>query len=147
MKTSIITEKIEKPLLNQEQTALFVRALDLACLSLNPYAFVLLFKQFPLDGFDNTESFISQAFDILSFGTSHPLGVKVRNITPFETRCVACIFGKKVFAYKVSYLRHDDSETQVKIIYERSFAMSVVIEQGKLMDFGWCNFFLNEKEL
>lgn len=147
METTNTEDKIKLPLLSEKQTALFVESFKSACRSLNAKAVAALFEQFPIHNFEEKDTFIEEAYNILSFGPDHPAGIEVRSVHPFESRCSACTLGKIVSAYRVVYVQHNDTTLPGRIIYERSFALNVTLKDNRLMDFGWCNFFLNQKEI
>ncbi len=149
MKSVNVTNKTNTPLLSEKQTALFLESLTKACVDLNPNALETLFELFPIQGFEDKDSFLEEAYNILSFGPDHPAGIEVRSVTPFQSRCSACILGKIVSAYRVNYIQHNDDPLPggMHIIYQRSFALYVNLYDNRLIDFGWCNFFLNEKEI
>jgi hypothetical protein len=147
MNATSIANKTNTPLLSQEQTALFIAALKNACQSLNANAVADLFEQFSIQGFKDKDSFIEDAFEMLAFDAKHPEGIEVKSVTPFTSRCSACSLGKSVSAYRVIYLKHNDTILPGQFLYERTFAISVTLEDKQLMDVGWCNFFLNQKEI
>jgi hypothetical protein len=147
MKTTSIANKTNTPLLSEEQTTLFIEAMKNACKSLNAKAVAEVVEEFSIENFDDKDEFINNAIEILVFNINHPDGIEVKSITPFESRCSACQLGKSVSAYKVNYLKHNDKILPGKFIYERTFALNFTLKNGELMDFGWCNFFLNEKEI
>lgn len=147
MKTSSIDNKTNTPLLPQEQTTLFIEAMNNACQSLNAKSVAEVFEEFSIDNFDDKDEFINNTFEMLAFDINHSDGIEVKSITPFESRCSACQLGKSVSAYRVIYLKHNDTILPGQFLYERTFALNFTLKNGELMDFGWCNFFLNEKEI
>ena len=147
MNATSVNNKTQTPLLSQIQTTLFIEAMKNACQSLNAKAVAEVVEEFSIDNFDDKDEFINNAIEILAFDMNHPDGIEVKSITPFESRCSACQLGKSVSAYKVNYLKHNDKILPGKFIYERTFALNFTLKNGELMDFGWCNFFLNEKEI
>lgn len=147
MKITNIDNKIKLPLLSEEQTVLFIEAMKNACQSLNAKAVAEVFEEFSIHNFDDKDEFINDAFEILAFDMNHPDGIEVKSITPFESRCSACTLGKSVSAYRVIYLKHNDTVLPGQFLYELTFAINFTLKHNELMDVSWCNFFLNEKEI
>jgi hypothetical protein len=147
MKTTSIANKTNTPLLSEEQTTLFIEAMKNACQSLNAKAVAELFEEFSIHNFDDKDEFINDAFERLAFDIKHPKGIEVKSVTPFTSRCSACTLGKSVSAYRVIYLKHNDTVLPGQFLYELTFAINFTLKHNELMDVSWCNFFLNQKEI
>lgn len=66
----------------------------------------------------------------------------VKNVTTFQTKCIACSFGKKVNGYEIQSVVKDCEN----IRFTTKTALYFDITGGELLDFGWCNAFLSRQE-
>lgn len=144
------TQTIQKAaMLNAEDTLLFLSEIDKFCKNLDFNNSIQLIKQTNFITFDQEDinDFLERAKEEHKLWYENPLEVKVNSIEPFNSKCIACSFGKTVKAYKVTYNQMKDIELPGRIIYERSFAINFEIINQELHDFSWCNVFLNKKEM
>jgi hypothetical protein len=69
----------------------------------------------------------------------------VSHVEEFQTKCIVCVFGKKVNGYRIFYSVPGSGGSRT--YYKREFAVNFQLKDEKLTDFGWCNAFLNQQDL
>lgn len=137
--------KTSVPLLSKEETVKFINQVDLACRLLDAQFLKGVVQKFSLNELEDSVDFLSDAIDNLEFWKRKKSVVRVKEVKKFDTNCIACVFGKKVNGYLVSY--SEERQEGFKINFEKQFAVNYQLEDGQLTDFGWCHAFLNKKEI
>ena len=140
---TIIEKKIETKsiLLNKLQTEAFLQSIDKA---MHLFDFIEIYKvilDFNLTNAPDIDDFLSQARVVLKVSEKYETIVK--SVTPFQTKCIACNYGKTVNGYEI--------QSAVKGLENLRFinkpALYFDISGGELHDFGWCNAFLSREEV
>lgn len=140
---TIITKKIETKsiLLNSEQTEKFLQSIDSAMHSFDLVEIIKVIFDFKLTNAPDIDDFLNQAKGMTKVSDKYETIVK--NVTTFQTKCIACSFGKTVNGYEI--------QSAVKgcenIRYTTKTALYFDIVDGELYDFGWCNGFLSKEEV
>ena len=128
-------------LLNSEQTEKFLQRIDL---TIQSFDFIEIFKvvldfKFPIT--QDIRDFLDQAKIVTQVSDKYETIIK--SVTPFETKCIACSYGKTVNGYEI--------QSVVKGLENLRFinktALYFDISGGELSDFGWCNGFLSREEV
>lgn len=140
---TIITKKIETKaiLLNKLQTEEFLQRIDNAIQS---FTFTEIFKvilDFNLTNAPEIDDFLNQAKFVTTVSDKYETIVK--NVTPFQTKCIACSFGKTVNGYEIQSAVKDCEN----IRFINKTALYFNITGGELYEFGWCNGFLSKEEV
>ena len=86
-----------------------------------------------------TKDFLNQGKEI--FTKYNNPNIKVITITSHQTKCVACTFGRTVKGYQIQY---EKLENGLTLIMSFTFAINLDIKENRLIDFGFCNAFLNQ---
>jgi len=149
MKTKIISEVAPSFLLDEANTQLFINEMDILCKNLDFKGIRNIFKRYPLESFNSTEALKFQlfTFDIYRSMNEDSKGFVVRKVEAFDSKCIACSFGKTVKAYRVEYTKNSENTLPYHYIYEQYFAVNFEIKENKLVDFMWCNLFLKQSEM
>jgi hypothetical protein len=74
-------------------------------------------------------------------------GFIVRKVGSFDSKYIACSFGKKISAYSVEYTKNSENTLPYHYIYEQCFAVNFESKDSKLVDFMWCNLYLKQSEM
>lgn len=136
---------VTTPILSKEETKKFINQIDLACRLLDAEVLRWVVEKFNLAGLEDSPEFLADAIEKLEFWKHQKRPVKIKQVGSFETKCIACVFGKSVKGYLVSY--SEEMEEGFKVHYERQFAINFQLVEGRLTDFGWCNAFLEVEEI
>ncbi len=140
---TIIEKEIETKsiLLNSELTEKFLQRIDLAIQS---FDFIEIYKvvlDFKLTNAPDIRDFLYQAKTMTKVSDKYETIVK--SVIPFQTKCVACSFGKIVNGYEIVSTVKDYENVR----YTTKTALYFDITGGELYDFGWCNAFLSREEV
>ncbi len=148
MMLNIQTEQ-KTPLLDQRNTQLFLRDMEAICKKVDFISFVEIVQKYPFYNLDKEEYnlFIEQAIEEHDYWHNNFLDVKIKSVTKFDSKCIACSFGKTVKGYRVEYVKLNDLRLPGRIVYEKNFALNFELKDNELMDFGWCNKFLDREEM
>lgn len=142
MNTLLLNKTDKKTvLLNSEQTEKFLLRIDLAIQS---FDFIEIFKvvlDFKLTNAPDIREFLDQAKIITKVSDKYETIVK--NVTPFQTKCIACKYGKTVNGYEIQSAVKDCENLR----FINKIALYFDITGGKLFEFGWCNAFLSREDV
>lgn len=136
-------------MLNANDTLLFINEIDQLLKIFDFKGIIELTKNYQFDFIDSQELeiFIDRALEENKKWYENPLEIKINTIEAFETKCIACFFGKSIKAYQAAYLQMKDDKLPGRIMYSRSLAIYFEIKNNELFDFGWCNAFLEKTEM
>ena len=137
--------KTISPILSKEETRKFINQIDLACRLLDAQVLALVVEKFNLHELEDSAEFLQDAIEKLEFWKNQERPVQIKDVSAFKSKCIACVFGKKVKGYSVNYF--EEMGDGYKINYERQFAINFQLTDGQLTDFGWCNAFLDPIEI
>ncbi len=149
IQSQIQTEQ-KAPLLNESDTQLFISDMEEICETLDFINCEETIQKYPFQNFDNTEyeAFLERAKDEYNYWNNNIFfEIKIKTVNKFDSKCIACYFGKTVKGYRVVYLKMNDHKLPGRIIYEKHFALYFEVKDKELIDFGWCNKFLNTEEM
>ena len=140
---TIIEKKIETKsiLLKKLQTEAFLQSIDKAMQS---FTFAEIFKvilDFHLTDAPDIDDFLNQAKILTKVSDKYETIVK--SVTTFQTRCIACSFGKAVNGYEIQSAVKDCENLR----FIDKTALYFDITGGELLDFGWCNAFLLREDI
>jgi hypothetical protein len=140
---TLLLNKTDKKivLLNSEQTEKFLQRIDLA---IHSFDFIEIYKvvldfNFPIT--QDIRDFLDQAKIVTKVSDKYDTIVK--SVTPFQTKCIACSFGKTVNGYEVVSVVKDLENLR----FINKTALYFDIAGGELLDFGFCNGFLSREEV
>ena len=136
--------KTTTPILSEADTLKFIKQIDLACKLLDPEFLTEVVQRFQLEKLEDTPEFLEDAREKL-FSWREKKGLLVEEVEEFTTRCIVCVYGKKVKGYRIHYSIPGPEGSRIH--YVREIAINYEIHKGHLTDFGWCNAFLNKQEL
>lgn len=139
---TIIAKKIETKsiLLNKLQTEAFLQSIDKA---MHLFDFIEIYKvilDFNLTNAPDIDDFLSQARVVTKVSEKYETIVK--SVTPFQTKCIACNYGKTVNGYEIQSAVKDSENLR----FINKTALYFDITCGELYEFGWCNAFLSKEE-
>lgn len=140
---------IKKGMLTAKETQLFTREMVVKCMKVDFIGLIETLNKYPLKNVNHEDykDFISQAKIEHHFWHKNPLELKINAVQPFESRCIACSYGKVVKAFSVVFRKMKDNTLPGRIVYQKSFALNFEIKNNELIDFGWCNVFLEHEEM
>jgi hypothetical protein len=140
---------IKEGMLTAQETRLFIREVEEKCMKVDFIGLIEILNKYPLKNVNQEDykDFIAQAKVEHHFWHKNPLEVKINAVQPFESRCIACSFGKTVKAFSVNFLKMKDNKLPGRLVYVKSFALNFEIINNALIDFGWCNAFLENEEM
>jgi hypothetical protein len=140
---SLEKSSTKKPLLNQNQTKYFVDQIDKACLEIDFIQLIEVVNRFNLENHTEYLEFCKQGKIIFDSLNCLENDIRPISISPFSGRCIFCNLGKTVKGYKVEFSKKQDN---INIIFTNTFAINLEIENELLVDFSWCNAFVNREE-
>jgi hypothetical protein len=135
-------------MLNAENTKLFLKDIDEVCKNLDFLSLLKTFEKYPFKNInlDEYSVFIEQAKYEINFWYDDPLDIKIKSVEEYDSKCIFCSIGKTVKAYNIKYLKMKDESLPGRIVYKKSFAINFEIIDNELIDFSWCNKFLDINE-
>jgi hypothetical protein len=136
--------KTSIPILSILDTFEFIRDLDFALVNCDTKKLYETFKKANLLNHYETKDFLAMGNYIFNKYNNSVENIELINVQDRISKCIACSFGKTVKAYDARYKK---KESSISVIYTSSFAINLEINNGELVDFGWCNAFLNKKEI
>lgn len=137
---------VTKALLSVHQTKRFLHELDLACRILDSDFLENTMKRLNLLDRKDAIDFLEESKERLDFWKDELPAIKIKNVTSFNSRCIACSFGKNVKVYQVEYEKNL-SGIPSKVNYTNNFGINLQLKKGELIDFAWCNAYLKEEEM
>jgi hypothetical protein len=140
MKIASSISKSKTPLLDKDQTIAFTNDLIAACQKVDTIPVMEVVHKYNLQYHHEIEEFITGAQTIMDFWKEADPKIEIREVTMHESRCIGCVFGKTVKVFHIVYVIS-------RIIYYKEFAINLDIQEGLLMDFEWCNGFLDKQDL
>ena len=140
---------IKEGLLTAQETQLFIKEIEEKCMKVDFIGLIEILNKYPLKNFNQEDykDFVTQAKIEHHFWHKNHLEVKINTVQPFESKCIACSFGKTVKAFSVQFLKLKDDRLSGRIVYKKSFAINFEIKDNEIIDFGWCNAFLEHDEM
>ena len=144
-----VQSAIKEGMLTAEETRFFIREVEEKCMKVDFIGLIEILNKYPLKNvnLEDYKDFITQAKMEHHFWHKNRLEVKINAVHPFESRCIACSFGKTVKAFSVQFLKLKDDRLSGRIVYKKSFAINFEIKDNEIIDFGWCNAFLEHDEM
>ena len=135
------------PLLDEDQTKAFMNDIIVACQTVDMIPVMEVIHKYNLQHKKEIDEFIDGAHRILDYWKQDNDQIHITEVTLHESKCIACSFGKTVKVFHVLFNQLIKGTAGPRIIYSKEFAINLDIQEGLLIDFGWCNAFLNKKEL
>lgn len=141
--------EIKEGMLTAQETQLFIKEIEEKCLKVDFIGLIETLNKYPLKNVNQEDykDFITQAKIEHIFWYKNSLGITINSVQSFESKCIACSFGKTVKAFNVEYRKMNDTKLPGRIVYQKSFALNFEIKNNVLIDFGWCNAFLEQEEM
>ena len=137
--------KTTTPILSEADTLKFIKQIDLACKLLDPEFLTEVVQKFQLENLEDSPEFLENAREKFLLWRKNEKVLQVNKVEEFHTRCIVCVYGKKVNGYRIHY--SIPGPEGGRIHYVREIAVNFEIHNEQLTDFGWCNAFLNQQEL
>lgn len=136
-------------LLTAQDTKWIINEIASCCIKLDFMGLIEIITKYPLKNLtpDDYNEFIGQAKEEHFFWHENSFELEIKSVKAFESKCIACSFGKTINAFNVQFLKLKDDRLPRRIVYKKSFALNFEIEGNELVDIGWCNAFLEEKEV
>lgn len=142
MNTSLLKKTDKKTvLLNSEQTEKFFQRIDLAIHSFDLVEIIKVIFDFGLTNAPEIRDFLDQAKIVTQVSDKYETIVK--SVTPFQTKCIACKYGKTVNGYEIQ----SAAKGFENLRFTTRTAFYFDITGGELLDFGFCNGFLSRAEV
>jgi len=140
---------IKEGMLTAQETLLFIREVEEKCMKVDFIGLIEILNKYPLKNINQEDynDFISQASKEHQFWHENAMEIKIYSVQSFESKCIACSFGKTVKAFSVEFRKMNDIKLPGRIVYQKSFALNFEINNNELIDFGWCNAFLEQEEM
>jgi hypothetical protein len=130
-------------ILSLNETNQFVKEIDLACIEVDFKKLKDTFIKAKLLNHLETNDFLMQGERSFKRFNNPAEGIELLEAKDRATKCSGCTLGKTVRAYDIRYRKQ---ESIISVEYNSSFAVNLEIIDGELVEFGWCNFFLNKEE-
>ena len=140
-----MSNKTASPILSRENTRKFINQVDLACRLMDVEVLRSVVEKFNLLEWEDSLEFLEDAKDKLEFWKKPEQLIQLKQVENFDTRCMACVFGKTVKGYEVTY--YEELKSGSVIHYARYFAVNFEKCEEQLTDFAWCNAFLKGDEM
>jgi hypothetical protein len=147
MKIASTISKSKTPLLNAEQTKTFVSEITDACHKLDSVLLMKVIHKYKLQYHEDIERFVKDTHKILDFWKINTNKVEIKEVTTYGSKCIACSFGKNVKVFGIVYIQYLNGSSGPRLVYNKEFAINLDIQQDLLMDYGWCNAFLDKEDL
>lgn len=144
---SSTTFKVNPEYFTVAMTNAFLKDLEAACQTMDIKVFTHLFVKYDLtfmDDYQNTYDLIKL---IMTSWINPGQGSVLLDVTSFDSKCIYCVMGKSVKAYKWTYQHKMAAPPMNRMLYESKMALYVDIQNNRLTEFGVCNSFLSEKEM
>lgn len=140
---------IKEGMLTAQETQLFISEMEEMCRKADFIGLIEILHKYPLKKVNQEEykDFITQAKREHQFWHENPMEIKIISVESFESKCIACSFGKTVKAFSVEFRKMNDTKLPGRIVYQKSFALNFEIKDNELIDLGWCNAFLEKEEM
>lgn len=140
---------IKEGLLTAQETQLFIKEIEEKCMKVDFIGLIEILNKYPLKNVNQEDykDFVTQAKMEHHFWHENAVEIKIYSVQSFESKCIACSFGKTVKAFSVEFRKMNDTKLPGRIVYQKSFALNFEIKNNELIDFGWCNAFLEKKEM
>lgn len=135
-----------QPVLSKVQTGEFIKAIHQALMKVDFKKFIDICKAFDLydtKGFQINLETIKAIKNGMELEENHG---KIRSVETRKSRCAACYLGKVINVYRVKYDRKINGPNSGAVIYRTEFGFMLEIRDEQLIDFGFCNSFLNAEE-
>lgn len=142
-----VIAKPNTPLLNVELTKAFVNEILYACRKVDSIPVLKVIHKFNLQNHKEIEEFNKGAYRILDFWKNKQQKIIITKITRHDSKCIACAYGKTVKVFSMIYHQYSHGSDGPSIIYNKEFAINLDIQNDMLMDFAWCNAFLDKEEV
>jgi hypothetical protein len=147
MKIASSISKSKTPLLNEEQTKKFVAEITDACHKLDSVLLMKVIHKYKLQYHEEIERFVKDAHKILDFWKINTNKVEIEEVTTYGSKCIACSYGKNVKVFGIVYNQYLSGSSGTRLVYKQEFAINLDIQEELLMDYGWCNAFLDKEDL
>lgn len=123
-------------LLTAQDTQWVINEIASCCIKLDFMGLIEIITKYPLKNLtpDDYNEFIAQAKEEHLFWHENPLGIEIKSVNAFESKCIACSFGKTINAFNVQFLKMKDNRLPGRIVYKKSFAINFEIEGNELVD-------------
>lgn len=140
---------IKEGLLTAQEAQLFIKEIEEKCMEVDFIGLIEILNKYPLKNINQEDynDFISQASKDHQFWHENAMEIKINSVQSFESKCIACSFGKTVKAFSVEFRKMNDIKLPGRIVYQKNFAINFEIKNNELIDFGWCNKFLEYHEM
>ncbi len=140
--------KLVKDVFTEENTNLFLLALDLVLKTIDYYQIEKLLKKFDIHHDPECVIFLENMRNIFEDWKIEGNGsALVDTVGTRITKCYACLLGKNVTAYEFFYQHKGLEGFESRIVYGREFALFTETKNGCLIDFGVCNAFLDKEDV
>ena len=139
----------KEALLTTQDTQCIINEIASCCVNLDFMRLIEIITKYPLKNLTPNDyiEFVAKAKEEHHFWHENPLVLEIKSVNAFESKCIACSFGKTVKAFNVQFLKLKDDKLPGRIVYKKSFAINFDIKDNEIIDIGWCNAFLEEKEI
>lgn len=144
-----IFKREKNPILDKINTKLFVNDVIKACQELDFFSLFIYTVEYPFKNVVQSEvkDFLDQADEYIAEWKENELILSIDSVEEFETKCIFCSLGKTVKAFNVTATKKISQKIPVEINYTKSFAINFEIVNEELVDFGWCNAFIEKDEI
>lgn len=141
--------ELKAVMLNADNTKLFLKDMEEICKKADFKNLVKIFQKYPFKNLklDDYSVFMEQAKIEQDYWQNNSSEVKIKSVDEYDSKCIACSFGKTVKGYSIKYLKMKDERLPGRIIYEKRFALNFEVKDHELIDFAWCNKFLDKEEM
>lgn len=144
---SATTISLNKDYFTTEVTKSFLEDLEIACKTMELQVFINLFDKYDLSFIEDYDEVLTSIKEKMMSWYEPNQGTKLLGVTPFNSKCLFCYFGKPVKAYEWTY-QHLEAVTPFnRVVYNNKIAFSFNFDGDRLIEFGTCNGFLSREDM
>jgi hypothetical protein len=116
---------IKEGLLTVQETQLFINEIEEKCLKVDFIGLIEILNKYPLKNFNQEDynDFISQVLKEHQFWHENAMEIKINSVQSFESKCIACSFGKTVKAFSIEFRKMNDIKLPGRIIYNKKLCL------------------------
>ena len=144
---SATTIKVNKDYFTLEKTNEFIGDHEAACQTMEIDLFAQLFLKYDLSFIDEYSDVLTAIAETMTDWKMEMLETQLQKVSTFDSNCIFCSIGKKVKVYKWSYIHTQAIAPANKVVRYSQIAFMFDIVDGRLINYGTCNAYLEKDEL
>ncbi len=138
---------LDKDYFTPEMTKAFLKDLKMACKTMELDLFTKLFTKYDLSFVEDYEAVLEMIKNSMASWNRPHIGTELLKVTPFDSKCLFCEFGKNVKVYKWTYQHKQAPIPMNGVVYAKQIAFIFDFEDNQLIEFGVCNGYLDKEDM